>query len=265
MSICLTLLLFFFKQVCGWTRADPLSCILVTKMNHRNPKHKEVENPSPLCVDTMSPKSNSSVSIAEQNRESYTGLSNCKKSVLSNQQKHSWGPAKLPVLNVMQEDVTHLGRLLKITPQRSCHLSSPQHSVPENRQTTTRKHSHKSNNKVVTIKNLTLLPPIPPPQISRKDSCHVCGSKKALDGEKLEGKSAARRAGVDTVANRDISVYSEALTPKYHACQHIPHLFSALSVSPPKKNQLLKPLPDTVHPISQAVVRPHMPPRCLFS
>lgn len=253
----------FLKQVWGWTRVAPLSCLFVTKKNHRKPKHKEVENPSPLCVDSMGPKADSSASIAEQDRESHIG-----------QQIDSWGPTEWPVLKVMQEDVTHflfkeqtVERSFKITTLRPCHLSS-QHSVPENRHTEPQKHSHKSNDK------LPFLPPIHPPQIGLKGSFHVCRSKKALDGENLERKSAARRAGVDIVANQNPSIHSAALTPKYHACQHNPHLFPAVSVSFPKKNQLLMSLPYTVHPatsysmdksISQAVVQPHMRPRCLFS
>uniref|UniRef100_A0A2I4APC9 Uncharacterized protein C16orf46 homolog n=1 Tax=Austrofundulus limnaeus TaxID=52670 RepID=A0A2I4APC9_AUSLI len=265
--------------VCGWTRVAPLSCLLVTKMNHRQPKHKEVENPSPLCVDSMGPKADSSASIAEQHRESHNGLCTCKKSVLANKQKDTWGPTEWPVLNAMQEDETHfllkektVERPFKNTPLRPCHPSS-QHSVPENRHTKPQTHSHKSSNEVVPIKKLTSLPPLQPPQINPKSSCHVCRSKKALDGENLDWKSAARWTGGNIVANQDPSIHSAALTPKYHTCQHNPHLFSALSVSLPKKNQLLRSLPDTVHPtrysldksISQAVVQPRMPSRCLFS
>ncbi|XP_037835750.1 uncharacterized protein si:ch73-103b9.2 [Kryptolebias marmoratus] len=269
-------------DVWGWTRAAPLSCLLVTQKNHGKPKQKEVENPTPLCVDSIDPKADSSASFTEQQRESHVGPSNCKKSVSANEQIDSWGPREWPALNAMQGDVTHF--LLKekteegpfkITPLRPCHLSS-QYSMPESRHAKPQRHSHKPTNKVVPIKNFTFLPPIQPPPISPKVSCHVCRGKKAPDEENLfmlRRKSAAGWAGVDTVANSDLSIYSAALTSKYHTYQHNPHLFFPLSVSLLKKNELLmSPAPDPVHPtsysmgrsISQAVVRPPLPPRCLF-
>lgn len=213
----------------------------MAQKNHGRPKHQDVENPTPLCVDSISPRAEGATG---QPRGSRAGSSNCKKSVWANQQMDSLAPTKRPARNATQEDATRLlvkerteERLLNITPLRPRHLSS-QHSVPEDRRT--QKHSHKPTNKVPPVNNVTFSPPNQSPRTSPQGGCHVCRGKKAPNGEDPEQnvmfdrKSAARRTGVDAAANSDLSVCSPAPTSKYHK----PPLFSTLSVPLLRKNQL---------------------------
>lgn len=229
----------------------------MAQKNHGKPKHKEVENHTPLCVDSIGPRADSSASAKGRHGESRVGLPSCKKPASANQQIDSSGPTKRPVLNAMQEDMTRFllkekteESLLKITPWQPCHLSSS-YSVPENPRTEPQK--HKPTNKALPGKSLTFSPPVQSLRIN-PGSCHVCRGKKAPNGENPEQnfftfnrKSAARRTGVDIVANPDLCIYSAAPTSEYHTSHHKPHLFSTLSLL--KKNQLLmSPISGTAHP-----------------
>ncbi|XP_040896790.1 uncharacterized protein si:ch73-103b9.2 [Toxotes jaculatrix] len=294
------------EAVRGWARVAPLSCILVTQKRYKKPKHKEADNLAPLSVDPTVPNADSSASIAEHRCESHTGPNyNLKKSMPLKQQVGSWSnPAvaalqpdasEWPVLNAMQKTMSHLFLEEKIeeggTPRETplqCHHLSSKYSASENRPAKPQKHSHRPNNTVVPIKNFTFLPPIKSPRLNPKVSGQLCSGKRASEGETLEEncfmfdkKSETKGTRVDPVGNTELPNYSAALTSKYQACQHNPHLFSAVSVSIPKRYQVPvsskpvtlhhrsysegKSLTQALHASTAAGAQAHMQPSCLFS
>ncbi|XP_040008022.1 uncharacterized protein LOC120803526 [Xiphias gladius] len=222
-----------------------------------------------------------------------------------NQQVGSWSntavaalqpeASEWPVLNATKKTTSHLlhgekieeeGKLRE-TPPQPHHLSS-KYSVSDNRPTKPQKHSHRPNNTVVPIKNFTFLPPIKSPHLSPKVGGQLCSGKKASEAETLEEncfmfdkKSETRGTRVDPAANTELPSDSAALTSKYRTCQHNPHLFSAISVSVPKRYQVPvssksdtvhrrgysmgKSLTQALHASTAAGALAHMQPSCLFS
>ncbi|XP_044047129.1 uncharacterized protein C16orf46 homolog [Siniperca chuatsi] len=249
------------EAVQGWARVAPLSCILLTQKRYRKPRHKEADNPTPLSVDPTIPNADSSASIAEHNCESHVGQHNSfKKTMLLHQHPGSWSNTAVAALQKDAsewpvEEKTEGEGTLRDTPLQPHHLSS-KYFVSENRPTKPQKHSHRPNSTVVPIKNFTFLPPIKSPHWNpQKVSVQLCSDKKAPDGETIEENcfmfdkmSRTRGTRVDLVANPELPTYSAALTSKYRSYQHNPHLFSAVSVSVPKRYQVpMSSKPDTVH------------------
>ncbi|XP_018523496.1 uncharacterized protein si:ch73-103b9.2 [Lates calcarifer] len=294
------------EAVRGWARVAPLSCILVTQKRFKKPKHKEADTPTPLSVEPALANADSSASTAEHRYESQADPQNIfKKSTALNQQVGSWSNTAVAVLQqdasawqvlkAMQKTTSHTFScdqkieeegMLREIPLQPLHLSS-KYSVSDTRLTKPQKHSHRPNNTVVPIKNFTFLPPIKSPHLNPKASGQLCSGKKASEGETLEEncfmcdkRSETRGTRVDPVANTEPPNHSAALTSKYRTC-HNPHLFSAVSVSIPKRYQVpMSSKPDTVHhrsysmgkSLTQALhastttgPQAHMLPSCLFS
>ncbi|KAK5873876.1 hypothetical protein PBY51_018878 [Eleginops maclovinus] len=270
------------EAVHGWARVAPLSCILLNQKSYKKPKHKEAETPTPLYVDPTNPKEDSSARIAEQRCESEEGLHNSiKKSMSLNLHTHQptgyWintaasalqkDASDWPVPNAMQDTMSNFlhkemtekeGRRRE-TPMQHHHLPSKH---PENRHTKPQKHRQRPNNMVVPIKNFTFLPPIISPHLnSPKVSGRTCSCKKAPEGEITEEnfsmfdkRSGTSRSRMDRVANPELPANSAALTSKYRTCQHKPHLFSAVSVSIPRRYQVpVSSKPDTAHRTSYSM------------
>lgn len=232
------MLYLILKQVQGWARVAPLSCILLTQKRYRKPKHKEADTPAPLSVDPTMP-----ASVPEHRCESHVPNS-FKKSMPLNQHTGYWRTAavaalqtdasELPVHNAMQKNSSNLLLEEKLEEEGMLRKTPLQ-----NRPTKPPKHSHRSNNTVVPIKNFSFLPPIKSPHLNPQ---RVSG-KKAPEGDTTEEncfmfdkKNGARGTRVDPVANPDIPTYSACLTSKHQTCQHYPHFFSAISVSIPKRD-----------------------------
>ncbi|XP_049421648.1 uncharacterized protein C16orf46 homolog [Epinephelus fuscoguttatus] len=244
------------EAVHGWARVAPLSCILLPQKRNRKPKHKEADNPMPSAVDPT----DSSTSIAEHRCESYVAPHNgLKKSIPLSQHIGSWGntaevalqkdASEWPVLSAVQKTVANLILKEKME-EEGAHLPS---KYLENRPAKPQKPRHRPNNTVLPIKNFTFLPPIKSPHLNpQKASGQFCSGKKAPEGETIEEscfmfdkKSGTR---VDPNANPELPIYSAALDSKYRTCPYNPHLFSALSVSIPKRYQVaMSSKPDTVH------------------
>ncbi|XP_071344525.1 uncharacterized protein C16orf46 homolog [Trachinotus anak] len=283
------------EAVRGWARVAPLSCILLTQKRYRKGNHKEANNPTPESVDPALPNADRSPSC-ESHADSHN---NFKKSMPSNQRVGSWSNNALAALqpDAMQKTTSHplleekKGEkgMLRETPVQPHHLSS-KCSVSENRSTKPQRasHSHRPNNTVVPIKNFTFLPPIKSPHLNPKVSGQLCSGKKASEGETfeencfiLDKKSETSGIRVDPAVNTELPNYSAALPSTYRTCQRNPHLFTAVSVSIPKRYEVrISSKPDTVHhrsysmgkSLTQALqasttagAQAHMHPSCLFS
>ncbi|XP_073321055.1 uncharacterized protein [Pagrus major] len=245
------------EAVKGWARVAPLSCILVTQKRYKKPKHEEVDSPAPLSVvDPQVPNADSSFSTAEHHCESHVGPRNSfKKSMpvnqhtglCSNTAEAGLGKdaSECPVLDAMQKAMSDL--LLEEKMEEEGMLTE---TPLQNRPTKLQKHNHRPNNAVVPIKNFTFLPPIKSPHLNPQ---RVSG-KRAPEGETIEEncfmfdqKGGTRGTRVDPVAN---------LTSKCRTCQHNPDLFSAVSVSLPKRYQVpLSSKRDTAHRTSFSMGR----------
>ncbi|XP_070823247.1 uncharacterized protein C16orf46 homolog [Chaetodon trifascialis] len=224
------------EAVQGWTRAAPLSCILLTQKRSRKPKHKEVDTPAPLSVDPVI-----SASIAEHHCDSHVPNS-FKKSMPLNQHTGSWSTAAVaalqtdasewPVHNAVQKTMSNF-LLEEQIEEEGMHRRTPLQNRPS------RPQKHRASNTVVPIKNFTFLPPIDSPPLN---PLRVSG-KKAPEGDTTEEncfmfdkKNGTRGTRVDPVANPELPTYSACLTSKYQTCQHNPHFFSAVHVSIPKRD-----------------------------
>ncbi|XP_042358214.1 uncharacterized protein C16orf46 homolog [Plectropomus leopardus] len=257
------------EAVHGWARAAPLSCILLPQKKNRKPKHKEADNLTPSSVDPT----DSTVSIAEHRCESNVAPHNSfKKSTPLNQITESWDntaetalkkdASKWPFLNTMQKAASNLSLKEKTeeegtlteTPLQLHHLHS---KYLDNRPTKLQKHRNRPSNTVVPIKNFTFLPPIKSPHLN----CQKDSGKKAPAGETIEEdyfmfdkKSGTKGTRVDPFTDPELPLYSAALDSKYRTCPYNPHLFSALSVSIPKRYQVTtSSKPETVHHTSYSV------------
>ncbi|XP_068437957.1 uncharacterized protein C16orf46 homolog [Clinocottus analis] len=254
------------EAVHGWARVAPLSCILLTQK--RDKKSKHADNPSPLPAEPTTPDANSATSIAEQCCESRTGLHNsCKKSIPLNQHTGSGGNiavaalqkdgSERPVIISMQKTTSKLPLKDKIEKEGTLRETSLQpHHLPS--RYSGNKATQPQTHKVVSvpIKNFTFLPPITSPPVSpQRVSARACSGKKAQGGETkeekhflLDAKSGTRASRVEHIANPELPAYSAVPTSKYWTSQHNPHLFSAVSVSTPKRYQVpMSSKPDTVH------------------
>ncbi|XP_059213078.1 uncharacterized protein LOC131991624 [Centropristis striata] len=259
------------EAVHGWARVAPLSCILLTQKRYKKPKHKETDNLTALSVDPTISDADSSASTSEHCCESRVGLNNSlKTSMLLNQHAGIWSnPAvgalqkdasEWPVLNAIQKTMSDLVLKDKIKKEEGLRETPSQpHQLPskysENRSTKHQKHRQRPNNAVVPIKNFTFLPPI---------TSQFCSGIKAPAGETIEEddfmfdkKSGTRRTRgtrVEPIDNPELHSYSAALTSKYRTCQQNPHVFSAVSVSVPKRYQVpMSSRLDTVHCTSYLV------------
>ncbi|XP_068586805.1 uncharacterized protein C16orf46 homolog [Cebidichthys violaceus] len=248
----------------GWARVAPLSCILLTQKRYK--KSKQADNPRPLSVDPTIPDAYSSTTIAEHRCESHVGLHNSfKKCIPLNQHTGSWGNtvvaalqkdgSEWSLLKSLQKTISKLPLKEKIVKEGTLRDTSSQpHHLPskysDNGATKPQKHRYRTNNTVVPVKNFSFLPPItsipPNPQTV---SSQLCSGRKAEEGETIEENCfiLAARSGTRG-ANPEPPSHSAVLTSKYRTCQHNPHLFSAVSVSIPKRYQVpMSSKPDTVH------------------
>ncbi|KAL6113193.1 uncharacterized protein ACO6RY_11533 [Pungitius sinensis] len=256
------------EAVCGWGRVAPLSCILLTQKTCK--KTKQADKPMPPCVEPTTPDADSSAWIAETRCESHVDPHNSfKKSLAPNQHEGSSGSTVLaalqmdasewPVFNSIQKTTSKLPLKEKMEREEALRATSAQahhfHSkYSDNGAARPQKHRPIM---VVPIKNVTFLPPItlPPPNLQK------ASGKKAKEGGSMGenvffAKSGTRAAGVDHVADPELLTYSSVLTSKYRPCQHNPDLFSAASVSVPKRYQVpMSSKPDTVHLNGYALAR----------
>ncbi|XP_051236485.1 uncharacterized protein C16orf46 homolog [Dicentrarchus labrax] len=250
------------EVVRGWARVAPLSCILLTQKRYKKPKHKEADSAITLSPDPTIPNADNSASIAEHHCESRVGANKSfKKSTPSNQHEGTWSnttvaalhkaASEWPVLNAMQKTTSKLSLEEKIEEEGMLRETSLQ-----NRPTKPQKHGHRPNNAVVPIKNFTFLPPIKSPHLNpQRVAGQLCSSKKAPEEETIEDnsfmfdkKSGMKGTRVDPVVNLELPTSTAGLTSRYRTCQHNPHLFSAVSVSIPKRYQVpLSSKPDIVH------------------
>ncbi|XP_047436115.1 uncharacterized protein LOC125005132 [Mugil cephalus] len=286
------------ESVCGWARVAPLSCIFSSQRQCRKPKHTDPGGTTLSPVDPTPSHGDGSVSIAAQLCESHVGLHDFKKSTSLNQQPGAWSEAATaaqksdategPVLNALHRNTAHpffeeklnvegRSRETPLQPRHAC----TKISVFENKATHPQKPSHRPNNTAIPIQNFTFLPPIKSPRMNPKGGGQLCRGKKASEGENsreyyfmLDKKSGGRGTRLDTVSYLDLPSNPAALTSKYQTCQHNPHLFSAVSVSVPKRYQVAtSPKPDSLHRTSyslgkrleQTIGQTYMHPSCLFS
>lgn len=226
---------FIFKQVRGWARVAPMSCMLLTQKRYRKPKHKEADDPAPLSADPTFPNADGSASI--------------KKPMQSNQHTGSWSntavatlqkeASEWPVLNAVSKTMSNL-LLGENVEEKGTLRETPS----QNRPTKSQKPSHRPNNTVVP-KHLTFLPLIETPHLNpQRVSGQICSGKKAPKGETIEEncfmfdkKSGTKGIRVDPVVNQELPTYSAGLTSKFQMCQHNPHLLSVISVSIPNRYQ----------------------------
>ncbi|XP_067447155.1 uncharacterized protein si:ch73-103b9.2 [Thunnus thynnus] len=291
------------EAVRGWARVAPLSCIFLPQKRDWKPKSKEPDNLTPLSVDPTIRNVDSSAGNAEPRSELQVGPPNSlKKSIPLNQQtgtcSHTTAaapqpnPPERPALGAMQKNMSHLLVDEKIEEEGALRETSlqPHHlpsKYPSNRPTKPQKHSHRSNNTMVPIKNFTFLPPINSPHVNpQRVSGQLCSGKKAPEGETLEEncymfdkRSSTRGSRMDS--NPELPTYAAAPTSKHRTCQYNPYLLSTGSVSIPKRFQVpMSSKPDIVHHTSYSVgksltqalhsstaagAQAHMTPSCLFS
>lgn len=188
-----------FRQVRGWTRASPLSCILVTQKDCKKPKQKE-------SADLLFP-----------NVEAPDQLNQHAGSRL-----HAGGAGPL------QSEASRwpVGAAQKNPPQRLQGENTQQlrESPVEIRPTRPQKPSHTSNT-AVPIRHFTFLPPIAPPQLS----------PRMLSGRvKPPGAKCAEERGLVFVQkSRMRGTRVGAIKPGAPAgvCQNHPRLFSGISAS----------------------------------
>lgn len=261
-------------QVCGWARVAPLSCILVTQKTNVESK-READKLSPF--EPTPSTADSATTPVQQRCESRVSLHNVQNST-SSQQKGFWrqtavatqkaNTAERPVLNAIQKNIKTEGTLRAATLQ-PCHVSS-KYSVPENRPVKPKqKSSPRPSYTVVSIKNLTFLPPVTSPHLNHKDGAHLCRGKKAPKGETLQVNCIMlnTKSGTDTgKRHEDVPFSSAPLTYRTH--------MSAVSTSVPRRfHTPTPPKPDIVYqngyPVgkgfSQAIAQACMHPSCLFS
>lgn len=250
------------KQVQGWTRVAPLSCILLSQVIHGKLKHKEDDNPTSSANQTL-PNTDNSASTAEHRCEVNSGTSNSSKKTTSlNEQMGSWSNPAVAALQLdaseravlsavhettspsFLEDTIREDKMIREASWQPHHLSSKHWPAKP------QKHSHRSCNTVVPIKNFTFLPPINPSHLNSRVAVQLSSGEKSSEGETLDenglmfNNSETRGTRVDSVANKDFHTYSASLTSKLQPCQHNYELFSAV----PKRYQLpMTSKFDTVH------------------
>lgn len=227
-----------FKQVQGWTRCAPLSCLLLTQKKCTKPKHKEGD--TPLSLEQPFPHVDSSASIKksmELNQQLEPGTRSDTPVAALQKDAPEW-----TVLNAVSETMSNLllggsrkeEKMLRETPSQ-CRLAKFQ------------KASHRPHNTVVPIKHFTFLPPIPMPCLSpqRAGRLQACTCKKASERETKEEisftfdkKSGTKGSRVEAVINQELPAHAVGLASKFQICQHNPHFFSALNVSVPSRFQV---------------------------
>ncbi|KAM8894658.1 uncharacterized protein C16orf46 homolog isoform 2-T2 [Spinachia spinachia] len=246
------------EAVRGWARAAPLSCILLTQKSCK--KTKQADNPMPSCADPTTPDANDSTCIAENSLKKSLALNQhagySGNTVLAALQ---WEASEWTVFNSMQKSTSRRPLREKVQREEALRLTSAQapHFRSKYSDSSAAKSQKHRPNMVVPIKNVPFLPPItlPPPQL------HKASGKKAPEGAStgqniFTAKSGTRAAGTDHVADPELPTYSAVVTSKYWPCQHNPDLFSAASVSVPKRYQVPMSFNlDTAHRSSYALAR----------
>ncbi|MEQ2296622.1 hypothetical protein AMECASPLE_026554, partial [Ameca splendens] len=266
----------------GWARVSPMSCILMNQKNQDKAKHEEADNPATLVLNRTLSKAGSKASLVEQYCKFHAGLPNIKEAGSMDHHAGPWGPTEWPVHNTTQkylpgsffEGKMEKKGMLRETTSSPSHLSS-QSSLSGSRALKAQKHTIRDVT-VVPIKNLTFLPPIISPQTKPKVNTHVCRGKKTPDAKifhKPEKRIGVSRTQLDIAAYSDLPLVSTAPTVSHQACQQNPHLFPAVGVSVSRRQPSISLKPDTLDPtrysldnnMSQAMVQPLVPARCLFT
>ncbi|XP_029983825.1 uncharacterized protein C16orf46 homolog [Sphaeramia orbicularis] len=272
------------EAVQGWAGAAPLSSILLSQRTDKKPKQKE--------ANSLGPRADTPVGVAEHCSQSHLGPNISKKSILLSQQMWSCGKSAAsvlqpdvpvsPVLGAMPKILSHFTQEDKTeedeTPRQQHHLSA-KYSVLEDRPSKPQKH-HRSSNTVVPIKNFTFLPPIKTPHMNfQRVSGQNCTGRKHLEADLMAENYYIfdKMSGIRGTNSELPKDTNNAMTSKYQTCQHSPHFFSAVSVSVPKRYQVaVSSKPETLHPTSYSMgkslhfstagsAQVHMHPSCLFS
>lgn len=170
-------------QVCGWARADPLSCILLNQKDSVQPKKEATDKPVPWFADPTLANENLSPNAAEHHCDSQTGHRNaCKKPTSTNPQAESLCiDASMEALRLNEPDSrlydalqnsTLLKRLEEegFPKEASFHPHLPLKASNKTTKTKKSKHksktgakkAHKTNNTLVPITNFTVTMPEPP-------------------------------------------------------------------------------------------------------
>lgn len=197
----ITIISFILRKVRGWTRASPLSCILVTQKDCKKPKQKESTHLFPNAATDNTPD--------QLNQQAGSRL-------------HAGGAGPL------QSSASRW-------PVRAAQKSPPQRLQGENTQqlregpveirpTRPQKPSHTSNT-VVPIRHFTFLPPIAPPQLPLR----MLGGGAQPPG----AKSTEERGLVFVQKSRMRGSRVGAIKPGVAAgvCPNNPRLLSASSAS----------------------------------
>ncbi len=220
---------------------------------YRKPKHTDADNPAPLATDPVTPDAGSYASTVEHCCESHVRPRNTlKKSTSgswSNTEALQKDASERPVLNATQKATSALSLEKKIEEEGMLRETPLQ-----NRTLKPRRQSHRPQNKLVSVKNFTFLPPIESPHLNPQGVRGPVGSgKKFPEGETTEenvflfDRRSERMRGTrgEPVANPELPTYNAGLSTKFWTCQHSPHLFSAESISIPKRYQV--PISSTAH------------------
>ncbi|XP_034535933.1 uncharacterized protein LOC117810285 isoform X2 [Notolabrus celidotus] len=253
------------EAVRGWARVHPLSCILLTPKSCTKGKQKEAATPTPI-PSNPTPPSNADISSRTVKHHSEwkngpqksTQLTTCigtwNNTAVAALKKDTW-----PFLHTLQGTTSNPLHKEKDEQEgmlRETHHSSTKYSV-YTRPCKPQKYIHRPNSTMISIKNLTFLPPINPSHLHTQGA----SGKIVLEGGTTEendvlfnNKSMKRGTRRDSVSNSELLTNSAALTSKCQTCQHNPHMFSAVSVSIPRRYQVpLSSKPDTVHHTSYLV------------
>lgn len=229
------------QQVRGWAAVAPLSAILLPQRTEKKQKRKEANNHGPAT--------DSSVKAAEHCSETHLGPNSSKKSILLSQQMWSCGKSAAsalqadvpvsPVLVAMPKILSHFtleDKTEEDEAPRQLHYLPAKYNVLDNRPSKPQKH-HRSSKTVVPIKNFTFLPPIKPHMNFQRVRGQNCTGRKHLEADPMAenyyifDKISGIR-GSNSELPKDTN---NAVTSKHRTCQHNPHLFSAVSVSVPKR------------------------------
>lgn len=246
-----------FLKVCGWARAAPLSCILISQKSPKKTKHKDAEAPIPSSVHQTPSREVRSADMADLRNKRLIDL---QKTVLiypqinfgnhAGERTHPIDATKRLFLNAPQRNLNYFFVKKKLEEEQilreACfrpHQWPSKCFVFEKRLAKPRRHNQRPKNTAIPIKTFTFLPAIEPPHINHNVQCHGCRNlnvpekhnfyEKMFDFDSKNETQLARR---DTITKSE--VYNVALISKDKTCQRDPSLFSAISGSFPKKYQV---------------------------
>lgn len=190
-----------FKQVRGWTRVAPLSCVLLSQKGYKKANDKmSTDPPFPKAESSASVKTSAQLNQHTGSCSSSTGAAHLQKDasqwLILNQMQRTMSPLSLG------EDTEDHGEL------RETHV--------ENRPT-----KCQSSNTAVPLRHFTFLPPIATPHSNPQVvSGEFWGGKKALEGKNTKGKcfgldKKSRTTGIraGTVVNRGLVCRSALKVP----------------------------------------------------